>query len=933
NPGDTRLANLGAARSLLFLGPQAIALLRFDLEPLAGQRVVKATLRLHKDEFHLVRVGVSTIAAGFEWNEGNTEQPDKEAGAPCYQFLAYAPMVNAALAWGRSGSTLADVTFGNGGTRWQTIIPRFDLRTQWFDLHIPPDWINAMRLNLQSPALALADDFNRLEAFASVHSRESAFPPVLVVETVPLPETPVAPSMPTGLRAYRDDVGREWVEFSAPDAIGFSIALTERSPRPDDTLERATFLPRFALPAPGPAVQRALLSFERRNDHHHVAVRVQDAAGQWSAFATTNLPAPLTAGPVQTIPVLRRYDLPVEINKTFTMDAGPALSEDGRWIRSAAKTWWEPFKGPIDLQAGRNEFVAFQVVLAEGPGEYSVTLTDWLSPGAATPMLQSTLYREHYVQSRLGREKYAPDPLVPLASGERITLDLAHAAEPGPPASQPTRIKRTQTIWIDVYVPHNAARGTWTSRLIVVHEGTGVLDVPVKVEVVEATLPDRINYPISLRSRAMPFQVCEIEEDAPSAFDAYFEFHRAAHRHRLTFAPIPYRTSGDVFAGFIPKIDLSASQPRVDWDDWQRRFGGLFDGAAFRGLPRDGVPLNHFTLPIFENWPMYYRFALADKLAPLAAKYHYRTTRTELVRSVRANPRAETYMRWPFESAFSQEYVAGLAAMCGEFAEKIRAANWNETSFDIVPLNGPAGNRPVSWWQMYEPVVHDDELGLRFLLQSVGSDSRESMPIRRHAVIGWPERVRTSLAGNVEIAELHDAFLNAHTLVASQPEIFPEIWTYFRENEPEIGWSKLLSRGWTDRIAGAHGAVIQESLGLRKDWEKANEKAILLPPLQAGGISPVVTGRLKTLRQLQQDMEWVHRFVEDGRKRGIPEGPSLSYLGRLITERSEVRTAEYPTLVPLLEMPGRLDTVLFEELRRGLRMSTPSGASDSENQR
>ena len=636
----------------------------------------------------------------------------------------------------------------------------------------------------------------------------------------------------------RDELGREWLEFTSPDAIGYEIAFSRTAPRDDAALQNATRIPRYGLPVPAKGLRRALLSFERKPEHNHVSVRAMDEGGNWSRFVTATLPRPIQNTPAIEVPRLKRYDLPSDMTRPFTMDAGPALSEDGRWIRSEAKTWWEPFKGPITLQAGRNEFVAFQLVLAGGPGTYSVSLTDWKSPGAATPAVQTELFREHYVRSRLGREKYAPDPLVPIENGARLTLDLMQPAQAMQPASQPVRRNVVQTIWADCYVPKNAARGVWRCRAIVVHDGRAMLDIPVELEVVAATLPDKLHYPISLRSRRMPFEACGLEEKTPEAASAYLAYHRAAHAHRLTFAPIPYQVTGDVYDGFIPRIDVTGSSPRVDWTDWQQRFGGLFDGSAFLDLPRTGQPLDHFTLPLFENWPMYYRFTNAAPAARLADKYHFRTSRTEIVRSVRANPLPESYMAWPFKRAFPPSYSQGINAITNSFAEKIAAAKWAKTDFNIVLTNRPAGSAPVSWWFLVEPIVPDDERGLDYMLQQFRVANTDSTSLRRHAILGSPEQVRDMLIGDAEVTELHESLLTANSLALSHPDRFPTIWTYLSNNEPEVGWSKLLAQGWSHRIAGAHGAVIQDSLGDRAAWEEASPLAVLMPSQNANESTP-----------------------------------------------------------------------------------------------
>ena len=49
-------------------------------------------------------------------------------------------------------------------------------------------------------------------------------------------------------------------------------------------------------------------------------------------------------------------------------------------------------------------------------------------------------------------------------------------------------------------------------------------------------------------------------------------------------------------AGIATRLDF-------DWSAWDRRFGPLLDGSAFADLPRKGVPVECFYLPLHENWP------------------------------------------------------------------------------------------------------------------------------------------------------------------------------------------------------------------------------------------------------------------------------------------------------------------------------------------
>ena len=77
------------------------------------------------------------------------------------------------------------------------------------------------------------------------------------------------------------------------------------------------------------------------------------------------------------------------------------------------------------------------------------------------------------------------------------------------------------------------------------------------------------------------------------------DYYRLAHRHRTVLNQVPYHHSGDVDDGCAPVWDGK----QLDWTAWDRRFGPYFDGSAFADLPRKGVPMECFYLPLYENWP------------------------------------------------------------------------------------------------------------------------------------------------------------------------------------------------------------------------------------------------------------------------------------------------------------------------------------------
>lgn len=912
-------ASCGAGEHLQTRGTESLVLLRFDLEAVAGLEITQATLRVRRVRDLLTRVGVSTVATTADWVEGRATEPTPEEGSVCYSFAAYRGDRRLAQPWALPGSDFSDVVFGNGGSRWVTRVAEFDKESLWYEIDVPPEFVQAMVAGWQSDGLCLSDDFGRRETAPTFWSRESKDKPELIVRGRRV--SPRESEPPRGMRAYRDTLGREWLEFSAPQALGFGIHLCSERPEGEADLARGTKLETWALPTPGPGVRRVLLSLHRAATHRYVAVRVMEMGGRWSAVAASELPAVVRQNPVFSAPELKHYDLPDRIEGPFTLDGGPALSEDGRWMHSAGQTWWDPHRGPIALQAGRNEFVAFQVMLAGGPGTYAVTLAAWESPGAADPAPRVQIYRQHYVKSRLGHEKFAPDALVEIEPGEPLRLDLLTPEQAAAPRTQPARRKVVQGIWVDVYVPHKAARGVWRSRVIVVRDGRALLDVPLELEVVRPALPDVLGFAVSLDSDRLPARVFNVAGDSPEAWDLLDAYYRMAHAHRVTVVLNPYRPDGRVQAGFAPPIEFEDDAAvRLDWDEWDRRFGRYLDGSAFRDLPREAVPLDHFRLPFHENWPMRFVFKRASRRSHLSGKYHYRSTWTER-RPGGSSPHPDQYMVWPIEDAFAAEYREGTAAVLGQFARHLVERGWSQTEFLLALTNRCGARDTGSWWFLSEPQVIDDVRALAFWLgmyRAVLADVGPN-PVRLRADLAWPQSQRDLLDGLVDISVLDETFLAKNQLVLAHPERYPTVWFAYPRLAPESGWSEVFRLGWAARLAGAHGVVCRQALGDDESWEQAEDAALLYPGGRFGRWGPYASLRLKALRRLQQDQDWLERWMDSVRKAGTPEGYALSTVAATLVTRSQGRLPRRVALLPIAEFPGRLDTVAFEEIRRGLR--------------
>ena len=226
----------------------------------------------------------------------------------------------------------------------------------------------------------------------------------------------------------------------------------------------------------------------------------------------------------------------------------------------AANHVWDAARGEITLTAARNEFVGFQVA-ALGNLSLIATSFGWNEPPGAA-RLTATLHRLPLVATPRGP---MPDPVVPFIM-----------TTPGTPSNQ--------TYYCEVYVPHDAAVGVHEGRLTLM-ANDGMLKLPIRLRVLDFTLPDTLGFLPELNAYGLP--------------DPERDYYRLAHRHRSNVNRVPYSQRGVVAPGMAPAL----AEGRLDWTAWDARFGPLLDGSAFADLPRSGVPVDSFYLPIHENWP------------------------------------------------------------------------------------------------------------------------------------------------------------------------------------------------------------------------------------------------------------------------------------------------------------------------------------------
>ncbi len=271
----------------------------------------------------------------------------------------------------------------------------------------------------------------------------------------------------------------------------------------------------------------------------------------------------------------------------------------------------------------------------------------------------------------------------------------------------------------EVYVPHHVPAGEYSGTLTLSpRDGAGqsTLRLAVTLRVWDFTLPDHLSFLPEMNCYGLP----ENERD----------YYRLAHRHRTVLNRVPYNQSGEMADGCAPRWD--ARRLDLDWSDWDRRFGPLLDGSAFADLPRKGVPVECFYLPLHENWP-----------TPMEGHYN------------------GDY--WA-DRAFPESYRRAFVAASRRFAEHARAKGWTETLFHGF-LNNKNNFKERGWsrgsspWLLDEPANFQDYWALRYFArafheginQAVAADPADKRPVPRlvfRADISRPQWRRDSLDGS-----------------------------------------------------------------------------------------------------------------------------------------------------------------------------------------
>ena len=260
--------------------------------------------------------------------------------------------------------------------------------------------------------------------------------------------------------------------------------------------------------------------------------------------------------------------------------------------------------GALSLRAARDETVAFQLLLRRlddtAPTTVRVAPGAWRASGGGTSQaIDEDLFAAHYVRIEDGAYTSGPDTRVlptpdtfpdALVPAERPCLGLDASAGAATSAPLHERIAlpapgRNQALWIDLHVAADATPGEYV-RELVVEAGAARVSIPVRLEVVAATLPATPSIDaLGEVYRPYAFEGVGREPSDPAWGRMAQCYQQLAHRHRLVFV----ERAGDVPSG-------------ATLDDYARTYDPILSGELFtpeRGYdgPGQGTPVAVWRTP------------------------------------------------------------------------------------------------------------------------------------------------------------------------------------------------------------------------------------------------------------------------------------------------------------------------------------------------
>lgn len=898
-PAEVHGSN-GAAAKLKLKSIQELSILDFQASPLRGKKIVRARLFLKSagDET-IERVTLSTITC--DWIEGTGSNYQVVEGASSFSHRRY-PYER----WNHSDLTA--VCIGQGGSLYASVDAKPAELPGWYQLEVPPRILEA-RLAGLSFGIVLMDDTGSTwkrdgDKITRKHfpnrylaSRDSnrASAPYLLVDVESAPAEDAATPPPQDLQVL------EPTDQDPRTRLTWTIDPAQRADRIGFTAEiDGTPVPQYHIPSieqhrDGRYVMPLAFVPELLGHHqpYRIHLRALSRSGRASRSAELECSVPksdLSELPLRTFPhtqaatapkILWEKALSAHGRRWSIIDpldtllpASNTLIPQQRDSYLASNHLWNANAKTISLDSPRGGWVGFQVICDTPPESIEMHLELGIDrdaknappPPIDSPKIESRPANAQEIRTEWYRyatvpnkDTATPDPLVLLARGN---AKLQSSWKPSP--------THQSTSWlIECYVPPETKPGKMPGRLLWIADGKPI-ELAINLNVHDVVLPKTLSFLPEMNCYGLP------EMDR--------EYYRLGHRHRTVLNRVPYSQSGVVAKHVSPLW----RDGQLDWQDFDRRYGELFTGAAFADLPRGEIPIECFYFAMHENWP------------------------TTMESSYNGNYWADQ----AFPDAYREAWVSAVA----QSAEHVHDQGWKETRFHVF-LNNKIDFKSRGWsagsspWLLDEPANFQDFIALRYFglaaregMLRAGVESKRPAPnVLFRGDISRPQWQRDTLddlMGYNVVSQ--SSFREYRTLVLDRKFRENQTVVIYGGNNP-IGTNNAMAVAWSwdAWCLGADGVLPWQTIGRKESWKAADELALFYPHPEQDAEPPAPSIRLKAYCYGQQDVEVLalvaKRFAQDRYTFGERARRTLDWKMDLHIEGDAVEPAprvDYGSLTP-----------------------------------
>ncbi len=554
----------------------------------------------------------------------------------------------------------------------------------------------------------------------------------------------------------------------------------------------------------------------------------------------------------------------VEVDPVSGQPLFEKASEDFR----QANAVWSGKEARIRVAAGQGDIVAFQLALQNQAKPFDVRVTVDLKTPDGKPLAKDNvhLWRVWYVNAKSSDKdaRWNAEYAIPLTSPVQIAQRDRFAFDPLPPANGFLQVppkdnaipgQTLQAVYIDIVTPQDAPAGLYKGA-VTITAPDGQAELPLEVQVYPVKIPADLNF--------NPELDCYYSPGAASGAKAFFDYHRLAHYNRCTLNEVSHTQTGQVWSDMRPILTAEGADTHVsDWSGYDKRIGPLLDGAAFTGLPRDGVPVRTFYLPFFENWPMRLQDHYEFGMPPPPPGRWFLTSEDP--------PEGADDLTWkdahdlkakPIEQAFDTNYKQGFENVTADFVKHFDEKGWTRTYVQMYQNNKYPHHG--QWWTLDEPSEWLDWAALSFWADHL------------HKGMDFPHKAKFLYRGDISRLQWQGSFMDGRMDVAysgGDGLKWPRLLRHIRERTGmmlsiygscnPVGRSNLESAAWCLKAytVWVDGVLPWASLGYDHALFEPDDNGLLV---EGGRFkhSAVPSLRLMALRNGAQQVELLRQVVD-----------------------------------------------------------------------